>query len=299
MVEDHREWAWLTGPASPEDVDAFVRFHEQIVATRVERREQSIILSELSEETVALFSSRAHAAARERSAMRYWLERFQAVLEVDELPREECEAISRAVLEDKSTFAERERSDIAAQLGTFLGEAVAAGLDTCILQALLASGDSRKAKRPMAPGDALAAARHWLEQTSSSVGLIVVPVRTTATVLHALPEFLYPEAVDDAGPIRMVHGFYGAKPILAVRDDIVGENILAIDLARACRVLVTSPRTEVRTLSDREIQSMMEEKPELTERTPRLRVWARAWQCFKLERVNRDGLLVVQLAGGQ
>jgi hypothetical protein len=297
MVEDPRKWAWLTGPTSREDVDAFVRFHEQIVATREERREESIILSELSEEAVALFSSRAHAAARERSAMRYWLERYQALSEVDELPREDCEAISRAVLEDKSTFAERGRSDIAAQLGTFLGEAVAAGLDTCILQALLGTGDGRKAKRPMAPGDALAAARHWLQQTSSSVGLIVVPVRTTATVLHALPEFQYPEAVDEAGPIRTVHGFYGAKPILAVRDDIVGENIVVIDLARACRVLVTSPRTEVRTLSDREIESMMEEKPELTERTPRLRVWARAWQYFKLERVNRDGLLVVQLAG--
>jgi hypothetical protein len=299
IMDDHAKWAWLTGPTSREEVEKFVSFHEEIAASREQRRDQRIILSDLSQDTIALFSSRAHAAARDSSAMRYWLERYQALLQVDELAPAESELISRATWEDKATFTERERSDAAAQLGAFLGDAVAAALDARLLQALLRAREGYKPKRPLALGHAMATARHWLERRSSSTGVIVVPVGRTATILHTLPDFSYPEAVQGTHPARLLHGFYGTIPILAVRDDIMRDNILAIDVGEACRALVTPPRSEVRTPTDREIESLMDAQPNLTERVLRVRVWTRCWQRLKLEDIDSEGLFVVQLPGEQ
>lgn len=207
--------------------------------------------------------------------------------------------ISRGTHWEKADFVGSQLPDSAAQLGTSLGEAVARAFDSTVLERLLTTAKCAAPPRAMDLAGAMPAARHWLEGTAPSAGLIVVPVQTTATALHALPEFLYPEAIDDGRPSRMVHGFYGAIPILMARDDILGKNILAIDLARACRVLVTPPLTEVRTLDDEEIQDMTKKDPKLTERILCLRVWARVWQYFKFERIGRQGLLVVQLAGDQ
>jgi hypothetical protein len=297
IVKNARKWSWLTRTPVQQVANDFVSFNEQIVTAREARQEASVVKSDLCKDTLALFAERAVAAAQGTSALRYWLEEYEALSEVEELPTEDRETISRGALEEKATFVGNEFSGVAAQLGTFMGEAVASAFDSCILQRLLRTAKDAARPRAMALADAMPAACHWLEGTSSSAGLIVVPVQTTATALHALPGFLYPEAIDDGRPSRMVHGFYGAIPILAVRDDIVGENILAIDLARACRVVLTPPLTEVRTLDDQEIQDMTKKDPKLTERILRLRVWARAWQYFKLERIGSEGLVVVELAG--
>jgi hypothetical protein len=202
-------------------------------------------------------------------------------------------------LEEKAIFVGNELSGLAAQLGTFMGETVASDFDGHVLQRLLRTAQGAAQPGPMALADAMPAACRWLQRTALSAGLLVVPVQRSATALHALPEFLYPEAVDTERPSRMVHGFYGAIPILAVRDEIVGENILAIDLARACRVVVTPTLTEVQTPDDQEIQDMTKKDPKLTERILRLRVRVCVWQYFKFDSISRQGLLVVQLAGDQ
>ena len=293
------KWLWLTGPFFDLDISRFVSFHERTLTSKEDRLQEELVRSDLSEATVGLFAERALAAARGTSALRYWLDEYEALSEVDQLPAEERETISRHVLEEKATFVGKELSGAAAQLGTFMGEQVASAFDASVLHRLLKTAQGAAQPRAMALADAMPASCHWVKQTAPSAGLLVVPVQRTATALHALTEFLYPEGMDGERPSRMVHGFYEGIPVLAVRDNVVGDRILAIDLSQVCSIAVTTPLTEVRILTDQEIQSLMEESPELTERILRLRVRARAWQYFKFERIDSGGLLVVQLVGDQ
>lgn len=295
LEENRHKWLRITGVDFELHVKRFVSFHERMLTNQENRQQEEMIRSDLSKATVALFDSRARAAARETSAMRHWLEEYQALFEVDALPDEEREVISRGMLEEKATFVSNEQAAFATQVGKQLGQAVADGFDSELLGRLLDAAKDGAQPRTMPLPRALAAAHHWAEQTVTSMALLVVPARTAPSLLR-LAGFLYPEGIADDHPTRALYGFYQSMPILAVRDQVVGNCVLGIDFARACTVAVTAPEIEVRTLTDQEIETKMQEDPDLSERTLRLRVWVAVWQHFKFESIDNQGLLLLQLA---
>ncbi|MEZ4594101.1 MAG: hypothetical protein R3D55_23615 [Chloroflexota bacterium] len=136
-----------------------------------------------------------------------------------------------------------------------------------------------------------------LSEMGSAPSFILVPfARQLHTWLSATPGFLHDYQVPDAETIPMLRGFYNGIPVLEYYPED-GESlyILCIDLNNACQVKIDDPITEIRELTDQEIDRALSNNPEKTRRDYLLNVSVKAIYPFDIEILDRDAILRLKI----